>query len=590
MNSEITPPVRRVLHEVGDAAPTAPSFDEMQVSARDIARGLSPRRTPTRRFVVIVGVVAAVIVIGVLAVSARHPAGSPLAPVTDAPTTAPLATDVTTVDTDATGPTSTTKQPTSLTAVVSGPSTTSAPSLAGVRTACTASDFTVTFTDSGAAAMGNIKWIADLTNISGSACVMPPSATLAGVNVDGSVSPLNATFGDTYFGNPPVIVGPLPAGATAELWLGGSQPGLCESDKVSNWAGMQLGLPDGSTVPLTPAMNSCGTPSMSTFGRPPRSPAPSGRVCPAPLSLNDVAGNDLAGPAAYDLMDLQHDIQTVTAYAQAKAADWAGYEITADRPARIKVWVTHHLAEHAADLGSVLDHPDRVDMSVAFYSAADLAAISNTIISDAQKNPAAFVTFAEGPQTGQVVEFGLAPGEEQLADQYINEYGNAIRVHVGALAYVPSGCGTPPTPLACPAMEGQDPASAGLGLALSSQTASISQSGYGTATLTVTNVGTSPAHMDTNNPLLGTLVYPGSTRVAAFSRSSKGTGIVLDLAPGQSGSINVTFTADRCDGQPGSAIPPGTYGLRVALPTLVGPANNAPTYLSPEIPVTVTAG
>ncbi|MCU1391212.1 MAG: hypothetical protein JWL72_4550, partial [Ilumatobacteraceae bacterium] len=166
----------------------------------------------------------------------------------------------------------------------------------------------------------------------------------------------------------------------------------------------------------------------------------------------------------------------------------------------------------------------------------------------------------------------------------------AIRVRVGALAYVPSGCGIPPAPLACPDIEGQDPASGGVGLALSLQTASIPQSGFGTATLTVTNVGTGPVHIDTNNPLLGALVYPGSTRVAAFGRSAKGTGIVLDLASGQSGSIDVTFTADRSDGQAGSAIPPGTYGLRVALPTLVGPANDAPTYLSPEVPVTVTAG
>ncbi|MCU1398240.1 MAG: hypothetical protein JWN62_1349, partial [Acidimicrobiales bacterium] len=303
-----------------------------------------------------------------------------------------------------------------------------------------------------------------------------------------------------------------------------------------------------------------------------------------------VAGTDPAGQAAYDVADLQHDIQTVTAYAQANAAEWAGYEITADKPARIKIWVTDHLAEHAADLGSQLEHPDRVDVSLAYYSAADLAAISNTIISDAQKNPGAFVEFAEGSPTGQVIDFGLAPGEEQLADQYINEYGNAIRVRVGELAYVPSGCGTPPSPLACPDVEGQDPASDGVSLALALRTASIPQSGYGTATLTVTNVGTSQVHIDTNNPLLGTLVYPGSTRVAAFGRSVKGTGIVLDLAPGHSGSIDVTFTADRCDGQPGSAIPPGTYGLRVALPTLVGPTNDAPTYLSPEVPVTVTVG
>ncbi|MCU1401007.1 MAG: hypothetical protein JWN62_4116, partial [Acidimicrobiales bacterium] len=168
-NSEITPPVRRVLHEVGDAAPVAPSFDDMQRLAGDTSRAVPPRRAPSRRFVVAVGVIGAVIVIGVLFVSARHGAGSSLAPTTAPPAT----TDVSTVDTRGADTTPTTEPSSSAPTVASSAS---APPLGGSPSACTANEFTVTFTDSGAAAMGNIKWIVDLTNVSGSACVMPTSA------------------------------------------------------------------------------------------------------------------------------------------------------------------------------------------------------------------------------------------------------------------------------------------------------------------------------------------------------------------------------------------------------------------------------
>ncbi len=69
-------------------------------------------------------------------------------------------------------------------------------------------------------------------------------------------------------------------------------------------------------------------------------------------------------------------------------------------------------------------------------------------------------------------------------------------------------------------------------------------------------------------------------------RTDLGGGV--DLAPGQSGTIDVVFGAGRCDGGPGSAIPPGEYRLVVALTTEGADRTSAPAYLSPEIPMTVT--
>jgi hypothetical protein len=63
----------------------------------------------------------------------------------------------------------------------------------------------------------------------------------------------------------------------------------------------------------------------------------------------------------------------------------------------------------------------------------------------------------------------------------------------------------------------------------------------------------------------------------------------VDLDPGESGTIAVIFGAARCDGEPGSALPPGTYGLRVALTQEGPPDQNYPVYLSSEAVVTVTS-
>lgn len=65
-----------------------------------------------------------------------------------------------------------------------------------------------------------------------------------------------------------------------------------------------------------------------------------------------------------------------------------------------------------------------------------------------------------------------------------------------------------------------------------------------------------------------------------------GTGRRIDLAPGVSATIDVAFEANRCDGGPGSAVPPGTYDLRVVLAS-EDPTNHG-AYLAPAIAVTVT--
>jgi hypothetical protein len=610
---KFTPPVRRALHEMSDASPIAPSFDTLasRVEAHDVdgpshtdilrpVRSTASSELARRgRFGLACGLGAVVVGAIVVAVSVTGSANSSIAPAaSERSTPVPSVTPDTriTATTSVTAPPSPVDAPAS-TNVVSTPvtsvPTTVAPTSslpAGVRAitqSCTGADFAASTPGPGDGAMGNIKLDLSLQNISGTACQMPDVATLAGIDKVGGVVPLDSRFGDTYFGDPPVIVGPLQAGATAVIWIAGGQPSFCYDRPVPQWTAMQLGFADASTVRFAPALESCGTPSMSRFGRPSSLTTPA-HACPAPLSFPEALTSDRANSAAYDFATIHNDILTVATYGRAHQKDWAGYEITGDKPVRIKIWVTDNLTEHAKALGSILEHPDRVDLVAATYTTGELQTVTDAIVVDAQANPSAFTTFGGAPG-GQVVEFGLAAGQEKLADMYILRYGSEVRITVGDGPYVPDGCGPQPNPRTCPDITGQDPSAADLTLSLAPQTFTITQSGYGAATLTVTNNGTTTYHLETDNPLIGTLVYPGTTRVAADGTDTKGTGLIIDLSPGQSQAINVAFSARRCDGQPGSAIPPGTYGLRVALVTHTIDGTPGTTFLSSETPANVIA-
>ena len=105
--------------------------------------------------------------------------------------------------------------------------------------------------------------------------------------------------------------------------------------------------------------------------------------------------------------------------------------------------------------------------------------------------------------------------------------------------------------------------------------------------MTVTNNGTQQFTMDVGSPLSGVLVIPGSKHVIGIVGGTiAGVGLRVDLAVGASTVVPVAFAAFRCDGGPGSAVPAGTYALRVVLTS--EQQDDSRAILSPEIPITVT--
>ena len=54
---------------------------------------------------------------------------------------------------------------------------------------------------------------------------------------------------------------------------------------------------------------------------------------------------------------------------------------------------------------------------------------------------------------------------------------------------------------------------------------------------------------------------------------------------GERSKVKTIVGAARCDGDPGSALPPGRYGVRAGISSNEGPAQ----FLAPEVPLTLTS-
>jgi hypothetical protein len=182
------------------------------------------------------------------------------------------------------------------------------------------------------------------------------------------------------------------------------------------------------------------------------------------------------------------------------------------------------------------------------------------------------------------LEIRLVPGRERLAAQLVKRYGDALRVQVGGVLYVPRGCGTRPAPYRCPDLEGSAPATRGLTLRVVADTLTIKVGEPGRAHLEVHNIGTSRFAIDSGIPIVGSLVKPGTRHVVGtYAFAIAGTGGGVNLGPGETGSIDMVFGAARCDGAPGSGLAPGRYGLRVVLtPESPLGMHRSPALLSPQ--------
>jgi hypothetical protein len=190
-----------------------------------------------------------------------------------------------------------------------------------------------------------------------------------------------------------------------------------------------------------------------------------------------------------------------------------------------------------------------------------------------------FVSYGTGIHA---VEIELQPGREKLAAALEARFRGAVSITVGGAPYH-CGVGTAPK---CAAIKATSTLPAGLHLALRLGRTTMRADDSFNASLLVKNDGPKPLGMDPGEPIVALIVRPGTrTVVGTYSGPIGGTGLGLNLHDGQSHSVKTIVSGWRCDGRPGSTLPPGRYGVLAGISSNEGP----PQLLAPEAPLTITS-
>jgi hypothetical protein len=184
--------------------------------------------------------------------------------------------------------------------------------------------------------------------------------------------------------------------------------------------------------------------------------------------------------------------------------------------------------------------------------------------------------------TGGPVLLGLTPGEERLARQLGARFGSDLHMTVGLTSYA----GKPGRSPLCGSLEPSAPLPAGLHLALELNSRNIRSGATFNGKVVVDEQGPGSYLMDTGQPLQAVVVRSGTLQVVGvFSLGIAGTGYLLNLAPGHSGSVPIVGGTARCDGDFGSALSPGNYQVIVRVAPETSP--QTPAYLTPGITIHV---
>lgn len=197
----------------------------------------------------------------------------------------------------------------------------------------------------------------------------------------------------------------------------------------------------------------------------------------------------------------------------------------------------------------------------------------------------------EARMTGQYSGFGegagtllleLFPGDEAIAAELHEQYGDALELRVGGMPYpmtdeLPSlvSCGAVPEP---PADQ------AGVTITLD-PLAADPRIGSGTTTkVHIVNFSEQRLTFSSDQPLTAGLVRPGSSQIiGVYTGMIAGTGLLVDLEPGTEMGIDVLVSAASCDPALGYVLPAGDYEMVATIPRYGEPTGEGTSELSPFV-------
>lgn len=280
---------------------------------------------------------------------------------------------------------------------------------------------------------------------------------------------------------------------------------------------------------------------------------------------------------------LRGDFEIVARYGEEHPAAWAGIWWDNEPTVRIVAAFTGDAAPHDAALRPRLRHPDRLVVQSSQYSLPDLGRVREEIERTLRQRQA-----QTGRQILQAVAVGravvsveLRADQEEVARELAFRYGSAVELGVGFFGF-PGPRRRRPRPTVGPVL--QEQVIDGLELSVEVDQDVVEAGANGRGHLVLRNTGPGPiGPLSCGQPLVGSLLNSSLETVGGYSGFVAGTGRRIDLAPGDSASIGVTFGTASTREELGYVLPPGQYWLRVTMHLYHGPG--VPPTTTPAAPL-----
>jgi hypothetical protein len=261
---------------------------------------------------------------------------------------------------------------------------------------------------------------------------------------------------------------------------------------------------------------------------------------------------------------LRGDFEIVARYGQEHPGDWAGAWWDNEPTVRIVAAFTGDAASHAAALRPRLQHPDRLVVESRQHSLCELRRVREEIertLRQRQAQTGRRILASIGERKA-VIRVRLRADQEHVASELASRYGSAVTLQVGYFAFPERRrLRRPP---AGPALEEQS--FEGLEMSVETDHEVLAAGDDGRGRLILRN--SSPERtgpLRCGQPLVGSLLNASLETVGGYSGAVAGTGQIIDLAPGESASIQVIFGTASTREDLGYVLPPGRYWLRVQL-------------------------
>jgi hypothetical protein len=236
-----------------------------------------------------------------------------------------------------------------------------------------------------------------------------------------------------------------------------------------------------------------------------------------------------------------------------------------NEPPRVIIGFTSNVAEHRLALAPLLTDPDQVLVCQVAHSASEIAAVAAEIQQTQTSSDAGFFSVGAGVEA---VDIQLRADQEPTAAGLVTKYGDLVSITLGNFAYPPPTDGTPAAVSVCAADVTGPTDLNGLHAELTLSAPTVPSGNDTTGTVTVTNTGSAPASFESGEPLVGSIVQAGTSKVVAnYTSGIAGVGLGPTLQPGESTEIGVVVGTASCDPSVGYTLPPGQY--EVIVPVVV---------------------